>query len=81
MHKKDKDYVWFVVCWWFTLVKLYFKNMNYELWVMKFKDFRSNHPFLIADRMEDLTEPDLIRQNAKCDRNVYLYGYDLLAKK
>jgi ribosome biogenesis protein BMS1 len=52
-------------------------NLARFISVMKFKEmgFRSNHPFLIADRMEDLTEPDLIRQNAKCDRNVCLYGY------
>ena len=52
-------------------------NLARFISVMKFKEmgFRSNHPYLIADRMEDLTEPDLIRQNAKCDRNVCLYGY------
>ena len=26
-------------------------------------------------RMEDVTDPELLRQNAKCDRNVCLYGY------
>ena len=26
-------------------------------------------------RYEDLTQPDLIRQNEKCDRNICLYGY------
>ena len=26
-------------------------------------------------RMEELTDPELIRQNAKCDRKVSLYGY------
>lgn len=30
---------------------------------------------LAADRMEDLTSPELIRQNAKCDRTVSLYGF------
>ena len=26
-------------------------------------------------RMEELTDPELIRQNVKCDRKVSLYGY------
>ena len=26
-------------------------------------------------RMEELTDPELIRQNPKCDRKVCLYGY------
>ena len=26
-------------------------------------------------RMEELTDPELIRQNAKCDRKICLYGY------
>ena len=45
--------------------------------VMKFKDlgFRANHSFVVADRFEDLTQPDAVRQNAKCDRRVCLYGY------
>ena len=44
---------------------------------MKFKEmgFRSNHPFLIANRMEGLIDSDFIHQNAKCDRNACLYGY------
>lgn len=25
--------------------------------------------------MEDITDPEMIRQDAKCDRNVSLYGY------
>ena len=29
----------------------------------------------ILVRMEDVTDPELLRQNAKCDRNVCLYGY------
>jgi ribosome biogenesis protein BMS1 len=52
-------------------------NLARFISVMKFKDigYRTNHPFVIADRLEDLTKPDLIRQNEKCDRNVCLYGY------
>jgi ribosome biogenesis protein BMS1 len=52
-------------------------NLARFISVMKFKDlgFRLSHPFVVCDRMEDLTPPDLIRQNDKCDRNVCLYGY------
>jgi hypothetical protein len=30
--------------------------------------------FISADRLEDLTPPELIRQNPKVDRTVSLYG-------
>ncbi len=44
---------------------------------MKFKElgYRANHSFVIADRIEDMTKPDLIRQNEKCDRDLCFYGY------
>lgn len=29
----------------------------------------------LVDRMEDLTPPESIRQNVKCDRRVSLYGF------
>ncbi len=52
-------------------------NLARFISVMKFKEmgYRSNHPYLIADRMEDLTDPELLRKNEKCDRDVCLYGY------
>ncbi len=52
-------------------------NLARFISVMKFKDlgFRLNHSFVVADRLEDLTQPDAIRQNFKCDRNICLYGY------
>jgi hypothetical protein len=31
--------------------------------------------FLSADRFEDLTPPEMIRQNPKVDRTVSLYGF------
>ncbi|KAH9519775.1 Glycoside hydrolase 2 (Mannanase, beta-galactosidase) [Bulinus truncatus] len=37
--------------------------------------WRASHPFVLADRMEDITNPESIRQNPKCDRVVSLYGY------
>ncbi|XP_059163820.1 ribosome biogenesis protein BMS1 homolog [Physella acuta] len=37
--------------------------------------WRTNHPYVLADRMEDITNPETIRQRPKCDRVVSLYGY------
>ncbi|CAH0768758.1 unnamed protein product [Bemisia tabaci] len=53
------------------------KNLCRFISVMKFRPliWQTSHPFLIADRMEDLTPPEEIRQNPKCDRTVSLYGY------
>ncbi|CAH1795459.1 unnamed protein product [Owenia fusiformis] len=52
-------------------------NLGRFISVMKFRPlvWRSSHPYIIADRMEDLTEPDAIRINPKVDRNISLYGY------
>lgn len=52
-------------------------NLARFISVMKFKDlgYRANHSFVIADRIEDITQPDLIRQNEKCDRTICFYGY------
>ncbi|KAK3583604.1 hypothetical protein CHS0354_039426 [Potamilus streckersoni] len=45
--------------------------------VMKFRplQWRITHPYVVADRMEDITDPELVRINPKCDRKVSLYGY------
>lgn len=45
--------------------------------VMKFRPlkWRNEHPYLLADRVTDLTHPQLIAENPKCDRKVALYGY------
>ena len=37
--------------------------------------WRNSHPYCLADRFLDLTPPQLIEQNPKCDRTVALYGY------
>ncbi|CAK5269806.1 unnamed protein product [Mycena citricolor] len=45
---------------------------------MKFRPlvFRNSHPYLLADRIEDLTPREQIRQSGgKCDRVVTVYGY------
>lgn len=45
--------------------------------VMKFRplQWRQSHPFLLADRVEDVTPAEAVRQNPRCDRDISLYGY------
>lgn len=52
-------------------------NLARFISVMKFHplEWRSTHPYILADRMEDLTDPEAIRTDPKCDRMVSLYGY------
>lgn len=44
---------------------------------MKFRplSWRISHPYILADRFEDITPPDRVQTNRKCDRNITLYGY------
>lgn len=53
------------------------KNLARFISVMKFRPltWRTTHPYLLTDRLEDLTPPELIRKNPKVDRNISLYGY------
>ncbi|KAF5838557.1 BMS1-like protein [Dunaliella salina] len=37
--------------------------------------WRIVHPYMVADRMEDLTPRELVRTSPKCDRDVVVYGY------
>ncbi|ORX71557.1 DUF663-domain-containing protein [Linderina pennispora] len=37
--------------------------------------WRSTHPYLLADRMQDLTDPELLEGNPKANRTVALYGF------
>ncbi|PNT77466.1 hypothetical protein BRADI_1g63330v3 [Brachypodium distachyon] len=37
--------------------------------------WRMAHPYLLADRFEDVTSPESVRLNRKCDRKITLYGY------
>ncbi|KAG9315546.1 hypothetical protein JVU11DRAFT_3167 [Chiua virens] len=53
-------------------------NLSRFISVMKFRPlvFRNSHPYLLADRIEDLTPRETIRASkGKCDRMVTLYGY------
>lgn len=45
--------------------------------VMKFRPlkWRNEHPYLLADRVTDLTHPQTVAENPKCDRKVAIYGY------
>lgn len=53
------------------------KNLGRFISVMKFRplSWRGAHSYLLVDRVEDVTNTELIRQNPKCDRDVILYGY------
>ncbi|KAH9361100.1 hypothetical protein HPB48_002962 [Haemaphysalis longicornis] len=52
-------------------------NLGRFISVMKFRplQWRTSHPYLLVDRIEDVTDPEQIRTNPKCDRTVCLYGY------
>ncbi|XP_012889212.1 PREDICTED: ribosome biogenesis protein BMS1 homolog isoform X1 [Dipodomys ordii] len=52
-------------------------NLGRFITVMKFRPlmWQTSHPYVLADRMEDLTNPEDIRKNVKCDRKVSIYGY------
>ncbi|KNC96422.1 arf-GAP with GTPase, ANK repeat and PH domain-containing protein 9 [Spizellomyces punctatus DAOM BR117] len=52
-------------------------NLSRFISVMKFRPlvWRNAHPYLLADRVEDLTDPETVRGNPKCDRTVSVYGY------
>lgn len=53
------------------------KNLGRFIHVMKFRPltWRGQHSYVLADRMEDITNQEAVRLNPKCDRNVVLYGY------
>ncbi|KAI1887223.1 hypothetical protein AGOR_G00203970 [Albula goreensis] len=53
------------------------RNLGRFISVMKFRPlvWQTSHPYVLADRMEDLTDPEALRVDPKCDRTVCLYGY------
>ncbi|CEG78865.1 Putative GTP-binding protein AARP2 involved in 40S ribosome biogenesis [Rhizopus microsporus] len=53
------------------------QNLSRFISVMKFRPlvWRNTHPYVIADRIEDLTDPELVHRKPTCDRTVTLYGY------
>ncbi|TYI07561.1 hypothetical protein ES332_A10G236100v1 [Gossypium tomentosum] len=52
-------------------------NLARFISVMKFPplSWRTSHPYLLVDRFEDVTPPERVQMNSKCDRNVTFYGY------
>ncbi|XP_024157177.1 ribosome biogenesis protein BMS1 homolog isoform X1 [Rosa chinensis] len=58
-------------------VKREIHNLARFISVMKFHplSWRTAHPYVLVDRFEDVTPPEKVRLNNKCDRNVTLYGY------
>ena len=52
-------------------------NLARFISVMKYRplQWRSAHPYIVADRMEDLTAGALLHDNPNCDRRIALYGY------
>ncbi|KDQ11412.1 hypothetical protein BOTBODRAFT_35302 [Botryobasidium botryosum FD-172 SS1] len=53
------------------------QNLSRFVSVMKFRPlvFRNSHPYLLADRIQDLTPREQVRNEPKCDRTITLYGY------
>ncbi|XP_026710886.1 ribosome biogenesis protein BMS1 homolog [Athene cunicularia] len=52
-------------------------NLGRFISVMKFRPltWQTSHPYVLADRMEELTNLEDVRINPKCDRKIALYGY------
>eukprot|EP00963_Diacronema_lutheri_P009652 scaffold882_cov384-Pavlova_lutheri.AAC.3 len=52
-------------------------NLARFISVQKFRplSWRLAHPYMLVDRMEDVTNPESVRMDPKCDRNVACYGY------
>ncbi|KAJ3388516.1 Glycoside hydrolase 2 (Mannanase, beta-galactosidase) [Entophlyctis sp. JEL0112] len=52
-------------------------NLSRFISVMKFRPltWRNTHPYILTDRMEDLTPPVILQENSTAPRTVALYGY------
>eukprot|EP00005_Dracoamoeba_jomungandri_P010902 CAMPEP_0174275150 /NCGR_PEP_ID=MMETSP0439-20130205/59671_1 /TAXON_ID=0 /ORGANISM="Stereomyxa ramosa, Strain Chinc5" /LENGTH=678 /DNA_ID=CAMNT_0015367231 /DNA_START=30 /DNA_END=2063 /DNA_ORIENTATION=+ len=52
-------------------------NLARFISVMKFRPliWRNSHSYLLVDRLEDLTDPQLKKQERSCSRRVAMYGY------
>ncbi|KAJ1884162.1 Glycoside hydrolase 2 (Mannanase, beta-galactosidase), partial [Kickxella alabastrina] len=52
-------------------------NLSRFISVLKLRPlaWRSSHPYLLADRVQDLTDPEILEANPKANRTVALYGY------
>lgn len=38
-------------------------------------DWRLGHPYMLIDRLEDVTNPRILYENQKADRDISLYGW------
>ncbi|KAJ1731553.1 Glycoside hydrolase 2 (Mannanase, beta-galactosidase), partial [Coemansia biformis] len=52
-------------------------NLSRFISVMKLRPltWRNTHPYMLADRVQDLTDPEILERNPKANRTVALYGY------
>eukprot|EP00741_Cyanophora_paradoxa_P001315 tig00000478_g1271.t1 len=52
-------------------------NLARFISVLKFRplSWRTTHPYLLVDRLEDVTDPALVQADPACPRTVALYGY------
>jgi len=53
------------------------KNLCRFISVMKVRplQWKTTHSFVLADRMEDISDPEEIRKNPKASRNITIFGY------
>lgn len=53
------------------------KNLGRFLSVMKIRpiSWRTEHPYVLVDRLEDVTFEAKVKNQSTCDRDVLLYGY------
>lgn len=60
-----------------TYLKNEIHNLARFISVMKFRPLQwaSSHPYMLVDRIEDITDPELIRRNEKCNRRICMFGY------
>ncbi len=60
-----------------TFLKREVHNLSLYLSRMKLRPlvWRNAHPFVLVDRMEDVTPPAAVEANPACDRSVALYGF------
>ncbi|KAJ1667684.1 Glycoside hydrolase 2 (Mannanase, beta-galactosidase) [Coemansia sp. RSA 1813] len=52
-------------------------NFSRFISVMKLRPlaWRNSHPYMLADRVQDLTDPEVLENNPKANRTVAMYGY------
>ncbi|PLW47106.1 hypothetical protein PCANC_09691 [Puccinia coronata f. sp. avenae] len=52
-------------------------NLTRFISVVKFRPliFRNSHPYMLADRFEDLTPRETVRLTPSCDRTIAVWGY------